>query len=104
MTHAEVEKKLAKKIDEKHILSFIMTNLNCKEGQSQWQIGLEQIAPGLPELLNYLNPENTFFKDQLFSLVEQIPIISRLNITNNPVTVSIEQCQVAKTLWTLVAC
>ena len=56
MTHAEVEKKLADKIDEKHILSFLMTNLICKEGQSQWRIGLEQIASGLPELLNYLNP------------------------------------------------
>ena len=49
-------KILAEKIDEKHILSFIMTNLICKEGQSQWRIGLEQIASGLPELLNYLNP------------------------------------------------
>ena len=56
MTRAEVEKKLAEKIDEKHILSFIMTNLIYKEGQSQWRIGLEQIASGLPELLNYLNP------------------------------------------------
>ncbi len=56
MTRAEVEKKLADKIDEKHILSFLMTNLICKEGQSQWRIGLEQIASGLPELLNYLNP------------------------------------------------
>ena len=66
MTRAEVEKKLADKIDEKHILSFLMTNLICKEGQSQWRIGLEQIAPGLPELLNYLNPENTFSEPTLF--------------------------------------
>ncbi len=43
-----------------------MTNLICKEGQSQWRIGLEQIASGLPELLNYLNPENTFSGPTLF--------------------------------------
>ena len=43
-----------------------MTNLICKEGQSQWRIGLEQIASDLPELLNYLNPENTFSGQTLF--------------------------------------
>ena len=32
MTRAEVEIKLADKIDEKHILSFLMTNLICKGG------------------------------------------------------------------------
>jgi len=47
-------------VREKNILSFLMTNLICKERQSQWRIGLEQIASDLPELLNYLNPENTF--------------------------------------------
>lgn len=66
MTRAEVEKKLAYKIDEKHILSFLMTNLICKEGQSQWRIGLEQIASGLQVLLNHLNPENTFSGPTLF--------------------------------------
>ena len=81
MTLAEVEKKLADKIDEKHILSFLMTNLICKEGESQWRIGLEQIASGLSELLNYLNPENTFSGPTLF-LGGKIPIISRPNITN----------------------
>ena len=68
-------------VREKNILSFLMTNLICKERQSQWQIVLEQIASDLPELLNYLNPE-IIFKDQLFSLVVQITIISRLNIIN----------------------
>ena len=68
-------------VREKNILSFLMTNLICKERQSQWRIGLEQIASDLPELLNYLNLENTF-QDQLFSFVVQIPIISRLNIIN----------------------
>ena len=81
MTRAEVENKLAEKIDEKHILSFLITNLICKERQSQRRMGLEQIASGLPELLNYLNPENTFSGPTLF-LVVQIPIISRLNIKN----------------------
>ena len=66
MTPAEVEKKLDDKIDEKHILSFLMTNLICKEGQYQWRIGLEQIASGLPVLLNYLNPEITFSGPTLF--------------------------------------
>jgi len=53
-------------VREKNILSFLMTNLICKERQSQWRIGLEQIASGLPELLNYLNPENTFSGPTLF--------------------------------------
>ena len=48
MTRAEVEKKLAEKIDAKHLNSFLMTNLICKEGQSQCRIGLEQIASGFP--------------------------------------------------------
>jgi len=53
-------------VREKNILSFLMTNLICKERQSQWRIGLEQIASDLPELLNYLNPENTFSGPTLF--------------------------------------
>ena len=31
-----------------------------------WRIGLEQTASGLPELLNYLNPENPFSGPTLF--------------------------------------
>ena len=53
-------------VREKNILSFLMTNLICKERQSQWRIGLKQIASDLPELLNYLNPENTFSVSTLF--------------------------------------
>ena len=53
-------------VREKNILPFFMTNLICKERQSQWRIGLEQIASDLPELLNYLNPENTFSGPTLF--------------------------------------
>ena len=53
-------------VREKNILSFLMTNLICKERQSRWRIGLEQIASDLPELLNYLNPENTFSGPTLF--------------------------------------
>ena len=68
-------------VREKNILSFFMTNLICKERQSQWRIGLEQIASDLPELLNYLNPENTFSGPTLF-LGGANPIISRLNIIN----------------------
>jgi hypothetical protein len=36
----EVEIEVAEKIDKKHIFSFLMTNLICKDGQSQWRIGL----------------------------------------------------------------
>ena len=50
-------------VREKNILSFLMTNLICKERQSQWRLG---IASDLPELLNYLNPENTFLGPTLF--------------------------------------
>ena len=53
-------------VREKNILSFFMTNLIYKERQSQWRIGLEQIASDFPELLNYLNPENTFSGPTLF--------------------------------------
>ena len=50
----------------KSIFFFLMTNLICKEGQSQWRIGLEQIASVLPVLLKYLNLENTFSGPTLF--------------------------------------
>ena len=53
-------------VREKNILSFFMTNLIYKERQSQWRIGLEQIASDLPELLNYLYPENTFSGPTVF--------------------------------------
>ena len=66
MTRAEVEKSLPRRLMKSIFFSFLMTNLICKEGQSQWRIGLEQIASGLPELLNYLNPENTFSGPTLF--------------------------------------
>ena len=53
MSRSEIEKKLAVKIPEKRLLSFLMTNLNRQNGQFQWRIGLEQIAAGMQELLNY---------------------------------------------------
>ena len=53
-------------VREKNILSFLITNLICKERQFQWRIGLEQIASDLPELLNYLNPKYTFSGPTLF--------------------------------------
>ena len=43
-----------------------MTNSICKDRQFQWRINLEQIAFDSPELLNYLNPENTFSGPTLF--------------------------------------
>ena len=53
MSRSDIEKKLVLKIPEKRLLSFLMTNLICKNKQFQWCIGLEQIAAGMQELLNY---------------------------------------------------
>ncbi|MED5402768.1 MAG: alpha/beta fold hydrolase [SAR324 cluster bacterium] len=61
MSRSDIEKKLALKIPEKRLLSFLMTNLYRQNGQFQWRIGLEQIAASMPYLLNY--PElNSVFK------------------------------------------
>ena len=60
ISRSAIEKKLALKIPEKHILSFLMTNLTLKNGQFQWRIGLEQIAEGMPELLNYPELKSVF--------------------------------------------
>ena len=60
MSRSEIEKKLAVKIPEKRLLSFLMTNLNRQNGQFQWRIGLEQIAAGMPELLNYPELKSVF--------------------------------------------
>jgi pimeloyl-ACP methyl ester carboxylesterase len=60
MSRSEIEKKLALKIPEKRLLSFLMTNLNRQNGQFQWRIGLEQIAAGMPELLNYPELKSVF--------------------------------------------
>ena len=37
-----------------------MTNLICINGQFQWRIGLEQIAAGMQELLNYPEMKSVF--------------------------------------------
>ena len=60
MSRSAIEKKLALKIPEKRLLSFLMTNLTRQNGQFQWRIGLEQIAAGMPELLNYPELERVF--------------------------------------------
>ena len=60
MSRSEIEKKLAVKIPEKRLLSFLMTNLNRQNGQFQWRIGLEQIAAGMQELLNYPELKSVF--------------------------------------------
>ena len=60
MSRSAIEKKLALKIPEKRLLSFLMTNLTRQNGQFQWRIGLEQIAVGMPELLNYPELEMVF--------------------------------------------
>ena len=60
MSRSEIEKKLAVKIPEKRLLSFLMTNLNGQNGQFQWRIGLQQIAAGMPDLLNYPDLKSVF--------------------------------------------
>jgi pimeloyl-ACP methyl ester carboxylesterase len=60
MSRSEIEKKLAVKIPEKRLLSFLMTNLNRQNGQFQCRIGLEQIAAGMPDLLNYPELKSVF--------------------------------------------
>ena len=56
-----IEKTLALKIPEKHLRSFLMTNLTFQNGQYFWRIGLEQIAAEMPELLNFPKLKS-FFK------------------------------------------
>jgi len=51
MSRSVIEKKLALKIPEKRLLSFLMTNLTRQNGQFQWRIGLEQITAGMPGTL-----------------------------------------------------
>ena len=60
MSRSDIEKKLALKIPEKRLLSFLMTNLYRQNGQFQWRIGLEQIAVGMPYLLNYPELKSVF--------------------------------------------
>ena len=60
MSRSDIEKKLALKIPEKRLLSFLMTNLYRQNGQFQWRIGLEQIAAGMPYLLNYPEVNSVF--------------------------------------------
>ncbi|MBC8220020.1 MAG: alpha/beta fold hydrolase [Proteobacteria bacterium] len=60
MSRSEIEKKLALKIPEKRLLSFLMTNLNRQNGQFKWRIGLQQIAAGMPDLLNYPDLKSVF--------------------------------------------
>lgn len=60
MSRSTIEKKLALKIPEKRLLSFLMTNLTRQNGQFKWRIGLEQIAAGMPELLTYPELKSVF--------------------------------------------
>ncbi len=60
MSRSDIEKKLALKIPEKRLLSFLMTNLYRQNGQFQWRIGMEQIAAGMPYLLNYPEVNSVF--------------------------------------------
>ena len=60
MSRSDIEKKLALKMPEKRLLSFLMTNLYRQNGQFQWRIGLEQIAAGMPYLLNYPEVNSVF--------------------------------------------
>lgn len=59
-SRSEIEKKLARKIPEQRLVSFLMTNLSHHNGHFRWRIGLEQIAAGMPELLNYPELKSVF--------------------------------------------
>ena len=52
MSRSEIERKLAQKIHDTHILSFLMTNLIFQKGEFNWLIGMEQITFRMQDLLN----------------------------------------------------
>ena len=66
MSRSEIEKKLAQKIHDTHILSFLMTNLIFQKGEFKWLIGLEQITFRMPNLLNTIELESLYSGPTLF--------------------------------------
>ena len=66
MSCFEIEKKLAQKIHDTHILSFLMINLIYQKGDFKWQIDLEQIASGMADLLNTIELESVYSGPTLF--------------------------------------
>ena len=66
MSRFEIERKLAQKIHDTHILSFLMTNLIFQKGEFKWLIGLEQITFRMPELLNTIELESLYSGLTLF--------------------------------------
>ena len=66
MSRSEIEKKLAQKIHDTHILSFLMTNLIFQKGEFKWLIGLEQITFRMPDLLNTIELESLYSGLTLF--------------------------------------
>ena len=66
MSRSEIEKKLAQKIHDTHILSFLMTNLIFQKGEFKWLIGLEQMKFRMPDLLNTIELESLYSGLTLF--------------------------------------
>ena len=66
MSRSEIEKKLAQKIHDTHILSFLITNLIFQKGEFKWLIGLEQITFRMPDLLNTIELESLYSGLTLF--------------------------------------
>ena len=66
MSRSEIEKKLAQKIHDTHILSFLMTNLIFQKGEFKWLIGLEKITFIMPDLLNTIELESLYSGPTLF--------------------------------------
>ena len=66
MSRSDIEKKLAQKILDTHILSFLMTNLIFQKGEFKWLIGLEKITLRMPDLLNTIELESLYSGPILF--------------------------------------
>ena len=60
ITRSEIEKILAKKIKDKRLCSFMMTNLIFEKNKFKWRIGLDGIGLSLLELYNFPLQENIF--------------------------------------------
>ena len=66
ISRSEIKKKVAHKIHDTHILSFLMTNLIFQKGEFKCLISLEQITLRMPDLLNTIDLESLYSGQTLF--------------------------------------
>ena len=97
MSRAEIKKKLAEKIPEKRLLSFLMTNLTLENGRFRWRIGLGQISAGMQNLLKFTEIKSVFsgptqfiggensdyIKTEYHSLIRKSFPLSRITMLKN---------------------